>query len=117
MKLLPGNPMARVLRAILVFEAVVYALSVAGMIQVSGLAVSTSFAIGLGAAALALASAGLLGRSFGYPLAWFTQAVGIGLGFATDMMFWVGGMFALLWTMTFVLGRRIEVRPEGPAAE
>lgn len=117
MRLLPGNPMARVLRAILGFEAVVYALSVAGMIQVSGLAVATSFAIGLGAAVLALVSAGLLGKPFGYALAWFTQVVGIALGFATDMMFWVGGMFALLWTMTFVLGRRIQARPAGPAAE
>ena len=113
MRLVAGNPMTRVLRAILGFEAVVYALSVAGMIQVSGLAVTSSFAIGLGAAALALLSAGVLARPFGYPLAWITQAVGIALGFATDMMFWVGGMFALLWTMTFVLGRRIEAQPSG----
>ncbi|MFZ0529437.1 MAG: DUF4233 domain-containing protein, partial [Propionicimonas sp.] len=44
----------------------------------------------------------------GYPLGWLTQVVAVALGFATPMMFAVGGMFALLWVVCFILGRRIE---------
>lgn len=113
MRLVPANPMTRVLRSLLAFQAIVYALSVAGMIQVSALAVGPSFVYGLGGAALALLAAALLSSPVGYPLAWATQVVGIALGFATDMMFWVGGMFALLWVMTFVLGRRLEAGGTG----
>ena len=39
------------------------------------------------------------------------RLVAIGFGFATEMMFVVGGMFALLWVVCFVLGRRIETTP------
>ncbi len=117
MRLAAGNPMTRVLLALLCFEAVVFALAVAGMIQVSGVPVGTAFAVGLGAAGLAALSAAVLRSPVGYALAWLTQLVGIALGFATEMMFWVGGMFALLWVMTFVLGRRLEGLPSGEGRE
>lgn len=111
MRLAATNPMGRVMLSILAFEAIVFLLAIAGMIQVSALPVGLSFAIGSFAAVLALVSAALLRRPVGYPLGWLTQAVGIGLGLATEMMFWVGGMFAMLWVVCFVLGRRIETTP------
>lgn len=116
MRLASTNPMGRVMLSILAFEAIVFGLAIAGMIQVSDRSVGVAFGLGLGAAALALLSAALLRGPAGYPLGWLTQLVAIGLGFATDMMFWVGGMFALLWVVCFVLGRRIEsTPPAGPA--
>jgi hypothetical protein len=39
--------------------------------------------------------------------------VAIGLGVLTPWMYWLGGMFALLWVVSFVLGRRIEATPSG----
>jgi hypothetical protein len=36
------------------------------------------------------------------------QLVAVALGFAVSMMFWVGGIFAMLWVVCFALGRRIE---------
>ena len=117
MRLARSNPMGRVMLSILAFEAIVFGLAIAGMIQVSDVAVPVAFGVGLGAAALALVAAGLLRGPAGYPLGWLTQLVGIGLGFATEMMFAVGGMFALLWVVCFVLGRRIETTPPaGPPA-
>ncbi|HQY98470.1 MAG TPA: DUF4233 domain-containing protein [Propionicimonas sp.] len=104
----PTNPMGRVMVSILAFEAIVFGLAIAGMIQVSTWSVTTAFAIGLGAAALAVLAAALLRRPVGYPLGWLTQVVAIAMGFATEMMFAVGGMFALLWVVCFILGRRIE---------
>jgi hypothetical protein len=100
--------MGRVTLSILVFEAVVCGLAIAGMIQVEGMPVVTSSLLGGGAALLALVAAALLRTPVGYPLGWLTQLVVIALGLATSMMFVVGGMFALLWLLVFVLGRRIE---------
>jgi len=110
MRLRQGNPMTRVMAAILGFEAVVFGLAIAGMIQVSAVSTGVAFTLGLSAAGLALVAAALLRHPAGFPLGWLTQVAGIALGFATDMMFWVGGMFAMLWVIGFVLGRRIEAR-------
>ncbi len=94
--------------SILIFEAVVAGLAIAGMIQVEAMPVATSALIGGGGAALALVAAGLLRTPVGYPVGWLAQVVMVALGFATPMMFAVGGLFALLWVLVFVLGRRIE---------
>ena len=61
-------------------------------------------------AVLALLAAGLLRRPAGYPLGWLTQLVGVGLGLLTPSMFVVGLMFAALWVVSFVLGKRLDGR-------
>ena len=38
------------------------------------------------------------------------QIAGILMGFLTPMMFFAGGLFAVIWLVTFVLGRRLESR-------
>lgn len=117
MRLAPKNPMGRVMLSILAFEAIVFGLAIAGMIQVSAMSVPQAFGLGLGAAALALFAAAVLRTPLGYPLGWLTQVVAVALGLATPMMYAVGGMFALLWVVCFVLGRRIETTPPaGPPA-
>jgi hypothetical protein len=63
-----------------------------------------------GAAVLALATAALLRKPIGYVLGWITQVAAIALGLLTPAMFLVGGMFAGLWVLTFVLGRRLEAQ-------
>ncbi len=108
MRLGPKNPMNATMVSVLVFEAIVFGLAVAGMIQVSGVPVALAFSTGLTAAALAVVAAALLRRPVGYPLGWLTQGVAIGFGFLTDTMFWLGGIFALIWVTSFILGRRLE---------
>ena len=108
MGLTPGNPMARVLMVLLVFEAVVFGLAIPGMIVVNQVPAVTAGVAGGGAELLALVAAGTLRRAFGYPLGWVTQVVGIALGFLTAWMFGLGGLFALLWVVTFALGRRLD---------
>ena len=115
MKLAPTNPMGKVMLSVLIFEAMVFGLAIAGMIQVSAVPVSLAFGLGFGSAVLAVVAAAVLRRPAGYALGWLTQLVAIALGFATSMMFWVGGMFALLWVVCFALGRRIETTPPGGA--
>lgn len=106
----PGSPMTRVLMIHLVFEAIVFGLAIPGMIMVSGVSPTVAFVAGGAAALLALVAAGLLRTPVGWPLGWLVQAVGIALGAATDMMYWVGAIFAALWVLIFVLGRAVDQR-------
>ncbi len=108
MKLVPTNPMNRVLMTILLFEAICCGLAIPGMIQVADASVGLAFGLGGTALVLCLAASGTLRRPFGWVLAWAAQAACIALGFAVAMMFAVGAMFALLFVISFVLGRRLE---------
>ena len=63
---------------------------------------------GGGAALLALVAAGTLRRPTGYYVGWVTQLVGVALGFLTSPMFVVGVMFAAIWVISFVLGKRLD---------
>ncbi len=108
MRLVPTNPMNRVLAAILAFEAVCCGLAIPGMIQVSDVSLSLAFTTGGVALLLCLAAAGTLRRPFGWALAWLAQAACVALGFVVSMMFAVGAMFLLLFVITFVLGKRLE---------
>lgn len=118
MTLPPDNPMRVVLLAVLIFEVIVFGLSVPVMIFVSNVSGSLAGLAGGGAALLALVAAGLMRRPTGYYVGWLTQLVGIALGFLTAGMFVVGVMFAGLWVLTFVLGKRLErnrgASPAGP---
>ncbi|MCW5950998.1 MAG: DUF4233 domain-containing protein [Propionibacteriaceae bacterium] len=108
MRLGPKNPMKSPLLSILVFEAVVFGLAIAGMIQVDNVPVPvavTAASIGI---VLAIAAAALFRTPVGYPLGWLTQLYAVGMGILTPWMYWVGGVFALLWVVSFVLGRRLE---------
>lgn len=111
MTLSAGNPMRNVLLAVLIFEVVVFGLSIPVMIFVSSVPGELAALAGGGAALLALISAGLLRRTTGYYVGWVTQVLGVALGFLTAGMFIVGIMFAGLWVLTFVLGKRLDAQP------
>jgi Protein of unknown function (DUF4233) len=104
----PRNPMRTVLMFILIFELIVFVLAVPVMIFNSDVSLLVASALAGGAALLALVSAGLLGRPAGYPLAWLTQVAAVALGALTPSMFVVGGFFAGIWVLTFVLGKRLD---------
>ena len=108
MTLPPGNPMIRVLVILLAFEAVVFGLAIPGMIMVSGVPPVIA-AVAAGAAiAVALFACGLLRLGpIGYVLGWVTQVAGIALGILTPYQYVMGVVFALLYVVTYVLGRRL----------
>ena len=106
--LTPGNPMRVVLLSILIFELIVFALAIPVMIMVSEVPTGLAFGFGGGAALLALVAAGLMRRPIGYLFGWLTQLAGVALGLLTTPMFFVGGMFLVLWLITFVLGKRLD---------
>lgn len=103
-----GNPMRVVLLSILLFEVIVYGLSIPVMILVSEVPAGSAIGLGGGAALLALVAAALLRRPAGYLVGWITQPVGVALGFLTAPMFFIGGMFLALWVISFILGKRLD---------
>jgi len=109
-RLAADNPMRMPLMITLIFEVIVFGLSIPVMIFISELPGGLAGGLGGLAAGLALLSAGLMRTPAGYPLGWLTQLAGIALGIATPTMFIVGGMFAGIWLLMFVLGRRLERR-------
>jgi hypothetical protein len=114
--LTPRNPMRVVLLSTLLFELLLFGLSIPVMILVSDAAPAPAALLGSGAAVLALVAAGLLRKPIGYPVGWVAQVAGILLGFLTPAMFVVGAMFAALWVVSFVLGKRLDARAAPTAA-
>jgi hypothetical protein len=113
-----NNPMRVVLMTVLIFEVIVFGLAVPVMIFVSDVPGAAAAGFGGATAVLALVAAGLLRRPpVGYILGWLTQLAGLALGFLTPPMFIVGGLFAAVWVLAFVLGKRLDSRleasPEG----
>ena len=108
MRLQPGNPMTRPLMVHLLLEVLVFALAIPGMVIVSDVAALPAGLAAGGAALLAVVAAGTLRRPVGWPLAWAAQVAGFLLGLLTSMMYLVGGIFAMIWLISFVLGRRID---------
>ena len=112
-RLVPGNPMAKVLRVTLGFQAIIHALAIAGMIQVDDVGPLLAGLTGGGAAVLALVAAARLEKPGGHALGWLTQLAGVALGFLTGWMFAMGAIFTLVYGITFVLGVKLEERLPG----
>lgn len=102
------NPMNRALGMLLVFQAIVFGLSLPGMLLVDHRPTGLSIAVVVVAAVLAIAASSGLKKGWGHPLGWLVQAIGIALGAMTSMMYAVGVVFAIIWVTSFVLGRKIE---------
>lgn len=109
----PGNPMGRVMMAVLIFEAITIGLAIPVMIMVSGVSPVWAFGAGGAVALLTVVAAGMMRRpQVGYPLGWVTQLAALALAFLTVGMLIMGLMFATLWTVCFILGRRLEAQRE-----
>ncbi len=110
MTLAPSNPLRSALMSVLVFEVVVFWLAFAGMVQVSDQPVAVAVGWTAAASLLAIAGAAGLRRRWGYWFGWAAQAAAIALGVLTPWMYAMGIIFALIWIMSFVLGKRLEKR-------
>jgi len=103
-----GNPMRVVLMMILIFEMIVFGLAIPVMIFVSNVPAAAAAGVAGAAAVLALVAAGLLRSRIGYVLGWLAQLAGLALGLLTRSMFLVGAIFAGVWVLAFVLGKRLD---------
>lgn len=110
MKLEPRNPMMPALMSVLIFEAIVVWLAVAGMVQVSDVPMVSALVWAAVVSLLCIAATAGLRRGWGFVVGWIAQASVIALGFLTPWMFAMGIIFAVIWVTSIVLGKRIEAR-------
>nr|WP_179617395.1 DUF4233 domain-containing protein [Nocardioides marinisabuli] len=94
--------------AILSLEAVTLGLTTPVMISLTDVPTSVALLVGLGLAVVCLLLAGMLRSEWAYTAGWVVQAAAVGLGFVIPLMFFLGGVFALLWGTAVLLGRKIE---------
>jgi hypothetical protein len=98
----------RLCAAILTLEAIALGLSTPVLIAVAGMETATALWIGLGLCVACLVVAGLLRMRWAYVLGWAIQVAAIAVGFQVATMFFLGGIFLLLWGTAYLLGRRID---------
>ena len=110
MKLLPTNPLRSALMSVLIFEVIVFWLAFAGMVRVADVPAGVAALWVSVASVLAIVATAGLRKGWGYPVAWLTQVVAILLGLLTPWMYAMGVIFALIWTISFVLGKRLETK-------
>lgn len=116
MKLSAKNPLRSALLSVLIFEVIVFWLAVAGMIQLADVPVAAAVGWTGGASVLALLGVAGLRKGWGYWFGWAAQVAGVLLGLLTPWMYAMGIVFAMIWIMSFVLGKRLDNRPAGDGA-
>ena len=103
-----GAMTRRLCSAILFLEAIALGLSTPVLISVADMDTATALWIGLGLCVACLVVAGLLRMPWAYALGWAIQVAAVAVGVAVATMFFVGGIFLLLWATAYLLGRRID---------
>lgn len=102
------SPRRGMCAAVLALEGVVVALSTPVMVTLAGVPLVTAMVVGLGVAAACFVLAGMLRSEAAYVAGWLVQGAAVAIGLVTPVMFFLGGVFALLWGTAYFLGRRIE---------
>ena len=102
------SPRRGMCAATLSLEAITVGLTTPVLITIADVDTPVALLVGLGLAVLCLLTAGLLRHEWAYGLGWLIQVAAVGLGFVIGLMFFLGGVFALLWATAYLLGRKIE---------
>lgn len=102
------SPRRGMCAAILSLEAITLGLTTPVLISLTDVPTGLALLIGLGLAVVCLLLAGMLRSEWAYTAGWVVQGAAIALGLVIPMMFFLGGVFALLWGTAVFLGRKIE---------
>ncbi len=100
--------MRAVAATLLGLEAIVALLAALTAVTTTDVAPGLAWAAGGGLAVLCVLAAGLLRRPAGPVLGSVVQVLAIASGFVVPTMFFLGALFAGLWVLALVLGRRID---------
>ena len=102
------SPRRSMCAAVLTLEAIAVGLSTPVMITLSDVDPALALSLGLGLALLCVLVAGALRRPQAYLLGHLLQPAAIALGLLAPLMYFVGGVFAVLWITAWRLGAKIE---------
>jgi hypothetical protein len=101
--------MNRIAATFLLLEAVVVMLAIPVAVVVGDTEPAVAIPAGLGIGLLCVVSAGLVRRGRpGYVLGSVAQVAAIATGFVVPEMFFLGGLFALLWVVLLRIGPEVD---------
>ncbi|GAA1923746.1 DUF4233 domain-containing protein [Nocardioides lentus] len=102
------SPRRGMCAAVLSLQAITLGLTTPVMITLSDVPTGAALAVGLGLTVVCILLAGMLRREWAYGVGYLVQGAAVGLGFVVTTMFFLGAVFAALWTTADLLGRKIE---------
>ena len=94
--------------SVLGLQSVILFLTTPVLITVADVDVTWALVAGLGLGVLAIVAAASLRSPYGYWLGHLVQVGAVAMGFLLPVMFFLGAIFAGLWVLALVLGRRVE---------
>jgi hypothetical protein len=93
--------------SVLVAEAFVLFFATLVATELSDVDDGTVWAVGCGAAVACVLVAGLLRHRWAYGAGSLLQVLVIAAGLVVPVMFFLGAVFALLWVVAIIVGRRV----------
>ena len=101
--------MNRVAATVLVLEGIVLMLAIPVAVVVADVEPALAVPVGVGLGVLCMVAAGLVRRGRpGYVLGSVLQVAAIATGFVVPAMFFLGGLFALLWVVVLRIGPEVD---------
>jgi hypothetical protein len=99
---------------VLVLEALVVLLAIPIAINVSDANATYALIIGIALAGLLVLTVGVINKPIAVPIGWALQVLVIASGIVVPTMFFIGGLFALLWFYAVRNGQRVDRARELP---
>ena len=99
---------------VLILEALVVLLAIPIAINVSDVNATYALFIGIALAGLLVLTVGVITKPIAVPIGWVLQVLVIASGVVVPTMFFVGGLFALLWFFAVRNGQRVDRARELP---
>ncbi len=93
---------------VLILEALVVLLAIPIAINVSDANATYALIIGIALAGLLVLTVGVITRPIAVPIGWVLQGLVIASGIVVPTMFFIGGLFALLWFYAVRNGQRVD---------
>lgn len=99
---------------VLVLEALIVLLAIPIAINVSDANATLALIVGFALAGLLVLTVGVITKPIAVPIGWVLQVLVIASGIIVPTMFFVGGLFALLWFYAVRNGQRVDRARELP---
>jgi hypothetical protein len=99
---------------VLILEALVVLLAVPIAINVANVNATHALVIGIALAGLLVLTVGVITKPIAVPIGWVLQVLVIASGIIVPTMFFIGGLFALLWFFAVRNGQRVDRARELP---
>ncbi len=99
---------------VLILEALVVLLAIPIAINVSNANATYALIIGIALAGLLVLTVGVITKPIAVPIGWVLQVLVIASGIVVPTMFFIGGLFALLWFYAVRNGQKVDRARELP---